>query len=59
LCLLFREVFWVKGLIIFDGLIPELLLFKVVALAHLILPAVVDPGVERNVKVHLQQKGVN
>lgn len=59
LCLLFLEVFWVEGLIIFDGLIPKLLLFKVVAFALLILPGVIDPGVERDVKVHLKQEGVN
>jgi hypothetical protein len=57
--LFFGVVLGHEGPALLDGFVPELLLFDVVTLALLVAAGEVDPGVKRDVVVHLKQEGVN
>lgn len=57
--LLFYELLRDEGLAVSDAFGADLLLFKVMALALGVASREIEPGVERDVVVHLKQEGVN
>lgn len=59
LFLLIFPLFRVESLAISDALIPDLLLLQVVPLTLGVLPRIIEPSIETNVVIHLQQEGIN